>query len=467
MADQQQPPSSPEPDPTPTGPDPGSTPSSSPPPGQQPPAGHGLLHHHHGHHHDDIALNVVEEPLDPANQSLADALRMSFGVLKFVMVLLVGAFMVSGLVCVDQREVVVLARFGELAGDPRPPGLHLAWPYPVDEQIRVSTSLRTLTVDTFWLRLSDVDKTRSLSEVTVRGGGLDPAKDGALLTGDQAIMHLLLNVQYRVNDQVRVRAEAIDPADQVSDVVLFVKNVGTDREQDLLRSVIQNAAVAASARSTADIIWKDASRVADAVHKRAQRTLDEMETGITLDKVAAEQSYFPLQARREFLGVSTAENHKRQLINEAESEWAKKLLGVAGKAWEPLAAEIERLDQVEDETSRDAVIERITQIIVDQAMGEAGGAIRLAQARREKIVADTLAEVARFKAYLDEYRQSPELVRSRLRTEALNRFYEEAGAVRWSLAPGQKRLILSLNKDPKEVRQAERERIRKKARDNN
>ncbi|NLX23201.1 MAG: hypothetical protein GXY55_16240 [Phycisphaerae bacterium] len=417
-------------------------------------------HAHDGHGHGSAALQVIEEPLDPANQSLADALRLSFYVLKFLMLILVVIFLLSGLVCVDQSEVVVLSRFGRLVGDAREPGLHFAWPSPVDEQIRVSTSLRTLAVDAFWLELSEQDKTRSLSELDPRGSGLDPAVDGALLTGDRAIMHLLLNVQYRVNNEVRVRANETDPERQISDVMLFVRNVS--HEEDLLRSVIQNAAVAEASRTTADVVWKDASRLAAAIQGRAQQVLDRLETGIALDKVAAEQSYFPLQAREEFLGVSTAENHKRQLINEAESERAKKLLGIAGPAWEALSEEIEKLDQSSAEDEREGVIRRIEEILETQATGEAGGMIRLAQRDREKIVADVLAEVSRFEAYLPEYKAGPDLVRRQLQAAMLEKLFGQPGVVKWVLPAGDKELVLTLNKDPEEIREAERERMRKK-----
>ena len=149
-------------------------------------AGHDDDHEH--------PLTVIEEPLDPANQSLADALRLSFRVLKLVMFLLIIAFLLSGIFMVDQKEVVVVSRFGRPVGDPRKPGLNFAWPYPIDALIKVPTSLQTQRVDAFWLKLSEKDRTRNLSEVQARGRGLEPGVDGALITGDRALMHLLLNV---------------------------------------------------------------------------------------------------------------------------------------------------------------------------------------------------------------------------------------------------------------------------------
>ncbi|MFQ5491276.1 MAG: hypothetical protein ACE5GE_11185, partial [Phycisphaerae bacterium] len=52
--------------------------------------------------HSHRALKVAEVPLDAANQSLADALRASFNVLKAIMVVLVAMFCFSGLTCVQE-----------------------------------------------------------------------------------------------------------------------------------------------------------------------------------------------------------------------------------------------------------------------------------------------------------------------------------------------------------------------------
>jgi membrane protease subunit HflK len=419
-------------------------------------------HDHAGHDHDhEHPLTVIEEPLDPANQSLADALRLSFRVLKLVMCLLIIAFLLSGIFMVDQKEVVVVSRFGRPVGDPREPGLNFAWPYPIDEQIRVNTSLRTLPVEAFWLNLSEKDKTRNLSEVQARGRGLEPGVDGALITGDRALMHLLLNVEYQVTNKVGLRADRKEPGEQISDVMLFVQNVSNPEK--LLKSVIQNAAVAEAGRTTADVVWTKPARVASAVRVRAQEALDRMETGIVLEKVVAEKSYYPLQARDEFLSVSQAENRKREAINAAESERTKRLVGVAGVAWDALAREIERLDQPINEAERARTIARIGEILDTQAKGEAGGKIQMARKDRERVLDETIAEVARFNAYLDEYRRSPDLVRKRLRARMLNDLFADPDVVKWYMPAGEKQIIFTLNKDPEEIRQAERELLKKKA----
>ena len=400
------------------------------------------LGHDDGHVHD-VPLAVVEEPLDPANQSLADALRASFRVLKVVMLLLIVIFLFSGVFMVDQNEVVVLSRLGKPTGPPSEPGLHFAFPYPIDAKVRVPVAPRTIFADAFWLRLSEADKTRDLSQVGVPSGGLDPATNGALITGDHAIMHLLIKAQYRITG-------AND----------FVRNVSD--ETALLLSVLQNAAVAEAARTTADVVWKEPSKLTAAIRIRAQSELDSLQSGITFDGVAAEKSHYPLQTREEFLAVPEAENRMRKLIQEANTTWEEKLKGAAGPAWEPISREIEKLDQTNDESKRDEIFQNIENLLLsEQTTGEAGRKIKLAEGTRDKMVAEAHANADRFATFLEAYKKNPELVRQRLKHDMLNQIFSQTGISRWVLPSGEKFIIL--NKNPEEIRQQEVDRIRKKS----
>ena len=86
---------------------------------------------HHHHHHSHGEPSGPEEPFDPANQSLSDALRASFRILQFIMIIVLIFFLASGMFQVDQKkEEVVLLRFGEIQGVYKE-GIHWGWPYPV------------------------------------------------------------------------------------------------------------------------------------------------------------------------------------------------------------------------------------------------------------------------------------------------------------------------------------------------
>lgn len=408
---------------------------------------HGDEHDHAhpaGHDHGEgTALPIIEEPLDPANQSLADALRASFRVLKLVMAVVVVLFLCSGIYIVHQGELVVQSRFGVKKEPARSPGLWWAFPYPIDDKIRVPTTVKNMTVDAFWLQLRDSEKTVSLSDLSPRSTGLDPAVDGALVTGDKAIMHLKFTVQYSISDALR-----------------YVENVRD--EERLMQAILRDAAVAEAARTSADVLWRDPKTLVAAVRVRAQQNLNRINAGITLENISADNSYFPLQAKEQFLAVSTAENKKRELINEAQSEQYKKLNGVAGPAWEDINALVERIDQIKSEEQRAELVAEIKKTIAARAEGQAGGTIRLAERDREKIIADTLAEVSRFKALLPQYKLNPELVRLRLGQAMLKDLYKNVNVAKWILPAGAKHISLWLNKDPKEIAEAEKARMEAK-----
>ena len=56
--------------------------------------------------------------LDPAQQSLAEALRLSFGILKITMLALLVVYALSGTFSVGSNEVAVRLRFGDYVGAP-------------------------------------------------------------------------------------------------------------------------------------------------------------------------------------------------------------------------------------------------------------------------------------------------------------------------------------------------------------
>jgi modulator of FtsH protease HflK len=96
----------------------------------------------HPHSHDERA--PVETPVDAGSQALAEALRSSFAIVKFVMVVLVIVFLGSGFFSVGPQERAIILRFGKPLGEGANallgPGLHWSYPYPIDEYKKVSIS---------------------------------------------------------------------------------------------------------------------------------------------------------------------------------------------------------------------------------------------------------------------------------------------------------------------------------------
>ena len=68
----------------------------------------------HSHSHDDHDhRHAPETPVDAGSQALAEALRSSFAIVKFVMVALVLVFLGSGFFQVGPQEQAIILCFGK------------------------------------------------------------------------------------------------------------------------------------------------------------------------------------------------------------------------------------------------------------------------------------------------------------------------------------------------------------------
>ena len=81
---------------------------------------------------------ALREAMDPANQSLAEALRLSYRVLQVVIVILVGLFLVSGCQNVGPGQSGVMTFFGKIqtvgGSQALEPGRHWSrWPFPAGD----------------------------------------------------------------------------------------------------------------------------------------------------------------------------------------------------------------------------------------------------------------------------------------------------------------------------------------------
>src|SRR4051812_27853956 len=85
----------------------------------------------------------VLSPDDTGSQALSEALQSSFSIVKVLMVLLVGAFLCSGMFNVKSGQQAIILRLGKpLGGEGQAvllgPGFHWAYPPPIDEVQKVS-----------------------------------------------------------------------------------------------------------------------------------------------------------------------------------------------------------------------------------------------------------------------------------------------------------------------------------------
>lgn len=260
--------------------------------------------------------NEMIAPLNPAQQSLSDALRVSFLVLKVAMVIAVIAYLLSGIFEVNEQQRALLLRFGRIVGKAGEqvykPGWHFGWPYPIEKVVKVPTSPQSLMVNKpFWYGSEQHGS-----------GELNPLKDGSLLTGDYDIVHARLTISYKVAKPVE-----------------FARNVTTmARADQIVRAAVEQAIVEAVAQVKADNAIRGAANQGLA-KKYLQDDLDRMHTGLRVDTFSLDNGkcVMPQAVHAAYQAVSNAENQRSAEINQARQKRAQILGSAAGEAGLPAA----------------------------------------------------------------------------------------------------------------------------------
>ncbi|MBL9166615.1 MAG: protease modulator HflK [Verrucomicrobiales bacterium] len=346
-------------------------------------AGHEHAHDHdhdhphaHGHDHDHDHGHSAPPPPTPdpdadllkdsGAQALSEALRRSFGILKIVMILLVLVFLGSNLKVVGPEERGVILRLGTPVGQGEamliPPGPKLAWPYPIDEFIKIPMSrLQQVSSTVGWYQTSVA------AEATGTEQGFDrflsPVRDGYTITGDTNIVHVRATFGYRITDPARY-------------VFAF------ENTPQLLTNALNNAIHYASARSpVASLLQTGLADFKDRVRERLNTLIEQQRLGITVDNITA-TIIAPRQVKEFFDQVLTA----RSEADSAKSD------------------------------ANGAAIQ-----ITQDASSTANGIVFAARSERDNETKRVLDESKRFQALLPDYLRARELFRQRYLSEMMQR----------------------------------------------
>lgn len=395
------------------------------------------------------------EPLDPAQQSLAEALRVSFGILKAAMVVALIAYAFSGTFSVGSNEVALRLRFGNYVGGPGQRvlerGTYLAAPFPLEQVVKIDTRPMTLSIDeAFWYESGDRDQGMTRDQIrNSRARPLNPVRDGSLVTGDMNIAHARWTVTYRVTDPVA-----------------YTTNVG---ERPLAESLVacatQQGIVQAIAQLPADDLLKGVvnREVATAV---AQRRLTEMGTGLTVDQLTLDKVSAPVSVIASFDAVTTAESDRSQRIVTAQQDRARILGETAGEGAEKILTLLDRFERAGEAGTPDEAA--ATERRIEEAFGELriegasiGGevaqVVNAAKTYRTQVVERVKGDSETFQRLLPQYERNPRIILSRLWEDARERIL--TGDVEtFYTVPG--KLELQLNRDPVIQKERQQEQIR-------
>lgn len=398
--------------------------------------------------------------LDPAQQSLAEALRVSFGILKLAMAALMVAYGLSGVFSVGSNEVALRLRFGGYVGSPGEQvlerGTYFAAPFPIEQVVKVDTRPMTLGLDKeFWFETNKTDS--GLTRAQLQGQKsqpLNPLRDGSLITGDSSIIHAKWTLTWRV-----------------AEPVAYLTNIGShDVAEGIVRLVAQQGIVQSIAQLPADEVLRGIVNREVAIGQM-QRRLDEMRTGLVIDQLALDKVSAPMSVARSFDAVTSAESDRAGRIVAAQQERARIFGETAGEASRPLLSLIdqyanatERGDQSLAANLQAAIDTALKDLIVDGTMigGEVSQVMNTANSYRTQVVEQVATEAEIFSQLLPQFRQNPRLVTAKLWEDAREQIL--TGDVEtFYTVPGQ--LELQLNRDPELQQARQKEQLRQRKRE--
>jgi membrane protease subunit HflK len=399
----------------------------------------------HKHEHDHEHADVHEPPpppsksdnLDAAGRSLSDALRISFAILKVIMIILVVAFLASGFKTVGSDEKALVLRFGKIRGVGQEailgPGAHWVFPYPIDELVRIPVEKNiNLAINSFWYKETRDD---------ILGPGvkprnyvpdqLDPVQEGYCLTGSQRNAPAAAPVAAAVRLPIRQG----DGSDynivhtkwqvnyQITGVEQFFRNIYVHETlpgqiyfdvmnqsiTPLLRSLVEDAVVKAMVHYTIDEALQSIDTIPRRVQQLVQQKLDAIDSGIRVVQVQLVSVKWPKRVDQAFEAFISASQTSGQAITQSRTYAETTLNKVAGQAAETLYRAL--LDKNSSEQQQASLWSETT--------GDVQGTIAQAQTYQTSVVEKARANADYLQSILPEYRKRPQLVTRGIYVDAM------------------------------------------------
>jgi membrane protease subunit HflK len=262
-------------------------------------------------------------------------------------------WLATGFYRVQPFEVGINMIFGRYVGQTSE-GLRYNLPYPIGQVVK-----------------PNVGEVRSVQVgyrpgVGAQGRGRDVLEESMMLTGDENIVDIDFDVQWRVN-----AARAQDFVFNLFNPEGTIKAVA----ESAMREVIGR-------RNIQAVLTTEQASVASEVQEIMQRTLDAYGAGVLIQIVQLQAVQPPAQVREAFFDVNAAQQDAVRVQNEAETFASQ---------------------------------------VVPRARGDAAQRVQQAEAYREQSVADATGQAARFSQVYEAYRTAPDIIRERIFLETMER----------------------------------------------
>lgn len=430
-------------------------------------------------------VQSVNELMDPANKSLADALKIAYRLLIIAIGVMVLLYILSGFQTIGPSERGLRVRLGKADPEVLQPGPHFAPPQPFGNIIRTQIDVQRIDEKkAFYPALSETEEktladsangTQSLAD----GGrdALDPDNDGMLLTGDGFIVHTRWQVTYRRQDNDRpFRAIASDSNDRDSDSI----------ERRIITAALRRGVVIAAANSTIDEVLNNQPQgrpsgtlsFSEMAKIETQKLLDQMSAGIEIDQFNMTVPIPPRHLMKDFYQVQSAQSQAAKALQDALGEQQVRLTRAAGDA-APLI--LKQIDLYEEQLAAgktadaNATLDRIQKIMLRQpvqiegvetmplASGEVSTMLSEAEQYRTSVVERARGDAAAFAAKLSVFRSNPQVYLNSEWTSAFGSLLGQSSVQAMMLPDGLERLTLMINRDPAIAKQQEADRQQREA----
>jgi membrane protease subunit HflK len=419
-----------------------------------------------------------ENALDPANQSLADALKVMMRLLQAGMVILGILYVLSGLQSVKEGERAIRLLFGKKVDENLEPGFRWSAPFPMGELVKVSKGYRELDISKdFWIYIPpgtvdpSPDKQPPTASLKPDQGG-----SGSVITADGNIAHTKWRVGY-----------------ERSEIGNFATNVLPDDEEKLVLAAVKRGVVQAVSQVTLDELLQQktvhGATIPQMAQQIAQDTLKRLNSGLEIKALTMDPPIPPLFVKSAFNNASAAAANANRVIQEAQTYRGQQLNQTAGNAARYLVYYIDEYEHAlakNDQAGADATLTTINSLLDGSSVevlklddngrpeveetgqptgrkvtmgkmttGDVASALNSAKLYKTGVVSRAKSDAARYEAKLEQFKANPSVMVQREWTEAVRAFMARPNVTLQMMPPGVSTLTIILNQDPDALRDIE------------
>lgn len=389
---------------------------------------------------------AMRQAMDPANESLAEALRLSYRVLQVAILVLVVVFFFSGFQSVSEGQTGVKTVFGAIVGEPGQeqlrPGLQPFWPYPVGEIVLVDQKRTVELRHEFWPKLKPGQTTVDQAmAATDKNEPLRPALDsGTVITGDGDLAHVQVIAEYTVDDAKRLLDE-LNPAT-------------TDT---LVRSALMQATVQTAAQFTLTELLESRDVPAQVLRTIAQESLNKLKCGIQISSVTIPQRIAPLAVKNLITQVAAGRQSASTAMEKARQAVNQTLVGAAGPGYAEFLKLIDAYESAVTRGDLAAADEALNKVGAafegPTAAGEVSQIIARAQARRSAQTATLANDARRLQGLSASFRDNPSQLVRQMWLDAVREVLDNTMVEVFSARSEGTNVTLSMTSSPEIMRQ--------------